>query len=192
MCTLPLLMPPPGLNPSSPTAAQLKAQGDMVELEKLSMPYEQASVDSAILQAKTSRTPEEDARLKQSTASMEQASTSILSSFAATVDSDLEQKSGVEPGAATLNNQSAQSYLQNTLAKLGPHVLGVRLLLGQDHAYEIVVTASARKKFQLQATPAELRAKALEVLKALRARSSDPRPKLPSCMPCLWLQSKMS
>ncbi|MDR3774529.1 MAG: CHAT domain-containing protein, partial [Terracidiphilus sp.] len=38
--------------------------------------------------------------------------------------------------------------------------------------------AGARKKFELQATPAELRGKALEVLKVLALRNSDPRPQL--------------
>jgi len=41
-----------------------------------------------------------------------------------------------------------------------------------------VVTSGARKKFELQATPAELRGKALEVLKVLGLRNSDPRPQL--------------
>jgi len=40
-------------------------------------------------------------------------------------------------------------------------VLGIRLLLGKDHAYEIVVTATSRKKIELAATPAELRNKRL-------------------------------
>ncbi len=35
--------------------------------------------------------------------------------------------------------------------------MGIRLLLGEDHAYAIVVTANTRKKFVLQATPADMR-----------------------------------
>ena len=34
--------------------------------------------------------------------------------------------------------------------------MGIRLLLGDDHAYAIVVTANTRKKFELQATPADI------------------------------------
>ena len=45
--------------------------------------------------------------------------------------------------------KSEISRLQNTLARLGPNVMGIRLLLGDEHAYAIVVTAQARKKFEL-------------------------------------------
>ena len=172
------------IEPLKLTAAQLKALSGMAELEKSSMAYEQASVEAAALKAKATRTPDEDGRLKQLSATMDQESTSILSNFTATVHSDLEQNPPVRTPDAASNSQPSgvpqpdQSYLQNTLAKLGPHVLGVRLLLGQDHAYEIVVTSTTRKKFQLQATPADLRAKALEALKVLRSRNSDPRTQL--------------
>ena len=49
--------------------------------------------------------------------------------------------------------------------------MGIRLLLGDEHAYAIVVTAQARKKFELQATPAELRGKVLQVRDDLRTPS---------------------
>ena len=57
---------------------------------------------------------------------------------------------------------STKSLLQNSLAKLGPNVMGIRLLLGDDHAYAIVVTANSRKKIELPASSADLRAKALD------------------------------
>ena len=56
--------------------------------------------------------------------------------------------------------------------------MGIRLLLGDDHAYAIVVTATSRKKFVLPANSADIRAKALEALRALGSPSSDPRPQL--------------
>jgi CHAT domain-containing protein len=56
--------------------------------------------------------------------------------------------------------------------------MGIRLLLGQDHAYAILVTAHTRKKVELKATPAELRTKALQVRSDLRSASTDPRPNL--------------
>ncbi len=121
----------------------------------------------------------EDAQLKQLNASIEQGITEIFAYFKNTIDPELEQ----EPGAVHENGlpngeSSTQSYLQNTLAKLGPRVMGIRLLLGEDHAYVIVVTAGVRKKFELKATPAELRSKAFEVLEALGSRTTDPRPHL--------------
>jgi CHAT domain-containing protein/Tfp pilus assembly protein PilF len=161
------------------TAAQQKAESDMAGLEKMALDFEQLSVEAAGLQAKAVRTAEEDARLKQMNASMDEQNAAIKAYIAGTIYPDLEGKPGAaQAGGASGDDQPAQSYLQNTLTKLGPHVLGIRLLLGQDHAYEIVVTANARKKFELKATPAELRDKAFEVLKILGSRNSDPRPQL--------------
>ena len=51
-------------------------------------------------------------------------------------------------------------------------------MLGDDHAYAIVVTANARKVVILPASSADIRAKALEALKAVDSPSSDPRPQL--------------
>ena len=73
---------------------------------------------------------------------------------------------------------TTKSLLQNSLAKLGPDVMGIRLLLGDDHAYAIVVTANSRKKIELPASSADLRAKALEAVHVLSSPSTDPRPQL--------------
>jgi len=67
------------IEPLKLTAAQQKAQSDMAELETTAMVYEQANVEAAGLQAKVTRTTEEDARLKQLNASMEHESAAILS-----------------------------------------------------------------------------------------------------------------
>jgi CHAT domain-containing protein len=161
------------------TAAQQKAQSEMAQLGKMALAVELLSVEAAGLQAKAVRTPEEDARLKELNASMNKENGSILAYFASTIYPELEQKSGTVPVSGNSNgDDAAQSYLQNTLKKLGPRVIGIRLLLGENHAYEIVVTADTRKKFELQATSAELRAKAFETLKVLAMRNSDPRPQL--------------
>ena len=131
------------------------------------------------MQAKATRTPEEDARLKKLNASIEQEKAEILAFFINTIYPELERNRGADQGTGMRPARSPHaSYLQNTLAKLGPRVMGIRLLLGENHAYAIVVTASTRKKFELKATPAELRSKAFEALKALSARASDPRPQL--------------
>ena len=99
--------------------------------------------------------------------------------FRKTLYPQLAQKAGAQDANALLSKEKTEvSRLQNTLAELGPRVLGIRLLLGEEHAYAIVVTAQARKKFELQATPAELRSKVLQVRDDLRAPASDPRPHL--------------
>jgi CHAT domain-containing protein len=167
------------IEPLQLTAAQQKARGDLAALEKMAIDYEQLSVEAAGLRVKGARTPEEDASLKQLNATMDQREAAIVAYVAGAIDADLMPGSVSGQASGVLSDdRAAQSYLRNTLAKLGPRVLGIRLLLGAGRAYEIVVTANGRKKFELRATPAELRAKTFEVLKILGARNSDPRPQL--------------
>jgi len=47
----------------------------------------------------------------------------------------------------------------------------IRILPGQDGVYAIVVTASMRRKFELNASAAELRSKAFEALQSIADRS---------------------
>ena len=167
------------IEPLKLTAAQQKAQDDLANPEKMAVALTDLCMEYETLQAKASRTANEDARLKQLSISIEQGIKAILSYFTSTIDPELEQKpgSGKENGVPN-GESSTQSYLQNTLAKLGPRVMGIRLLLGEDHAYVLVITASTRKKIELKAPPAELRSKALEVLETLGSHSTDPRPHL--------------
>ncbi|MGA2673310.1 MAG: tetratricopeptide repeat protein [Terracidiphilus sp.] len=161
------------------TAAQQKAQNEMAELEKMALAFEQLSTEAVGLQAKTTRTAEEDVRLKSLNEAMERENAAILSFFVARIYPVLERKSGAARADSTSeDDNSVPSYLKETLAKLGPRVMGIRLLLGENRAYEIVVTAGGRKKIELQATPAELRGKSFEALEILRARNVDPRPQL--------------
>ena len=161
------------------TAAQQKAQSELETPEKMAVALTDPCMEYAGLQAKATRTPEEDARMKTLSANIEQGIREILAFFANTIDPELERKPGADKeNGVPVGENSTQSYLQNTLAKLGPRVMGIRLLLGEDHAYVIVVTAGTRKKFELKATPAGLRSKAFEVLETLDSRTSDPRPHL--------------
>jgi CHAT domain-containing protein len=112
-------------------------------------------------------------------ASIEQGNGEVSAFFRNTLYPQLAQKAGTQDANALLSKEKSEvSRLQNTLAELGPRVLGIRLLLGEEHAYAIVVTAQARKKFELKATPAELRSKVLQVRDDLRTPSSDPQPHL--------------
>jgi len=170
---------PARIEPLKSTAEQQKAQSDLAALEKMALSFEQLTLDAAGLRVRVARTPDEDARLKQLDVRIDQEAAAVVANVAERFDSDLKVDAGpMEADAASSVDRAAQSYLQNALTRLGPRVLGIRILLGSNHAYEIVVTASARKKFELQATPAEVRAKAFEVLRILGARNSDPRPQL--------------
>jgi len=157
------------------TSVQQKAQGDLAVLEKKALALEEVSLQFAVLQAKATPTADEDSQMKALLASIERGSSEILAYFADTLYPELERKVGSDENGSPVSQDSAQSSLQNTLAKLGPGVMGIRLLLGEDHVYAIVVTAGTRKKFELNATSAELRSEAFQVLESLNSRTSDPR-----------------
>jgi CHAT domain-containing protein/Tfp pilus assembly protein PilF len=161
------------------TTGQQKAQSELDIPQRKALDIEKLSLDYAALLAKTSRTSAEEAQLKTLGESIQKGITEIFAYFKNTIDPELEQKpgAGIEKGSP-IGEDFSQSYLQSALVKLGPGVIGVRLLLGERHAYAIVVTARTRKKFELKATPAELRSKAFEVLETLESPITDPRPRL--------------
>ena len=162
------------IEPLKLSPAQQKAEAQFPDLEKRARAIEEYRLTYVQIVAKPARTPEDDAQLKTLDANIQRERTAIQSALFGTVFPELDAQSS--PGSASAD--SAQSYLQNSLAKLGPRVMGIRLLLGEDHAYAIVVTAGSRKKIVLQATSADLRSKAFEVLKVLGSPSTDPRPQL--------------
>ncbi len=159
------------------STAQQKAQSELDAQQQKVIALEELSLQHAALQAKPARTAAEDKQLKKLNADLTQGITTVFAYFTDTIFPELEGA----PGAGHSNQlqageDSRQSYLQNTLAKLGPRVMGIRILMGQDHVYAIVVTATTRKKFELNATPVELRDKVFAVLENLAARTSDPKP----------------
>jgi CHAT domain-containing protein len=136
-------------------------------------------MEYAGLQAKATRTAEEDARLKTLETKIETGNGEVLDFFRKTLYPELARKAGAADANALLSKEKSEvSRLQNTLAELGPRVMGIRLLLGEEHAYAIVVTAQARKKIELKATPADLRSKVLQVRDDLRTPASNPKPHL--------------
>jgi CHAT domain-containing protein len=154
--------------------AQQDAEKALPDLEKRARAIEESSLAYARIQAKPVHTPEDDAQLKALHESIQKESTEIHNILFNTVFPELDRQSA--PGQAAV--ESTKSLLRDSLAKLGPRVMGIRLLLGDDHAYAIVVTANERKKFVLQATPADIRSKTFEALKAVGSPATDPRPQL--------------
>lgn len=96
--------------------------------------------------------------------------------FRKTLYPELAQRGGAQDANVLLTEEKSEvGRLQNTLAELGPGVLGIRLLMGDDHAYALVVSKQARRKFVLVASPADVRNKVLQVRDDLRRPSSDPK-----------------
>jgi CHAT domain-containing protein/tetratricopeptide (TPR) repeat protein len=167
------------VEPLKLTAAQNNAQSELAAPEKTAEALTGLSLEYAALLDKEKRTPAEDARLKSLEASIEQGNCEVSSFFKNTLYPELAQKTGTQDANTLLSKEKSEvSRLQNTLAELGPQVMGIRLLLGEEHAYAIVVTAHTREKFELKATPAELRSKVLQVRRDLRFPSSNPKPHL--------------
>jgi CHAT domain-containing protein len=129
----------------------------------------------AALRAKATRTPAEAAQLESVNTSLTQGITELSAYFNNTIFPELEGKLGASKDSDR-GEDTHRSLLQDTLAKLGPRVLGIRILMGENHVYAIVVTAKTRKKVELKATPAVLRAKVFEALESLTAHANDPKP----------------
>jgi CHAT domain-containing protein len=164
------------VEPLKLTDVQLRSQSDLETQEKKALTLMEMSAEFDELQAKAGRTSEQDARLKTLEASIETGNGEVSDFFRKTLYPELAQKAGAQDANALLSKEKSEvSRLQTTLAKLGPRVMGIRLLLGEEHAYAIVVTAQARKKFELNVTPAELRNKVLQVRDDLRNHTSNPK-----------------
>ena len=158
---------------------QQKAEGQLASEENAAATLADMSMEYAALEAKTGRTPDEDARLKTLEANLEAQNSEVADFFRKTIFPELAQTAGAENANRLLSQEKSDvSQLQNTLAELGPRVMGIRLLLGPDRAYVILVTAQARRKIALNASPDQLRDKVLEVRSDLRTPDSDPKPHL--------------
>lgn len=167
------------VEPLKLSAEQQKAQEELATPEKTASDLAGLSQEYTSLLAMATRTPDENARLKVLDAKIETGNSEVSGFFQKTLFPELAQKTGIQGANDILiKERSDVSQLQNTLAALGPGVLGIRLLLGQENAYAILITARARKKLVLKATPSELREKILQVREDLRSPSSNPRPHL--------------
>ena len=158
---------------------QQDAEKALPDLEKKAREIEESSLAYTQIQAKPVRTPEDDAQLKALQESIQKESTEIHDILFNTVFPELDS-AGIARQSASgqAQVQTTKSLLQESLTRLGPRVMGIRLLLGEDHAYAIVVTANARKKIELKATRADIRNKAFEALSAVGSPTTDPRPQL--------------
>jgi CHAT domain-containing protein len=161
------------------TAAQQQVERDLEAREETSADLTALNAQYATLLAKAARTQQETAQLTTLEAKIEAGNRDVSNFFRTTLYPELAQKVGTEDANARLREEKSEvSRLQHALADLGSDVIGIRLLLGDEHCFAIVVTAHSRKSYELKATPAELREKMQEVRDALRSPSSDPKPRL--------------
>ncbi len=159
--------------------AEQQVETDLAVREQAAVALTDLSAQYSALLAKPNRTPEESAQLKTLEAKIEAGNTDVSDFFRKTLYPELAQNAGTQAANALLSEEKSEvSRLQNTLADLGPHVIGIRLLLGDEHAYAIVITPQSRRKYELKATPAELNDRVQQLRNDLRTPSSDPTPHL--------------
>ncbi|MGA8629833.1 MAG: tetratricopeptide repeat protein [Terracidiphilus sp.] len=163
-----------GIEPLKLSPAQQQVESQLPDIEKKARDVEEDTLACVQIQSKTTHTPDDDAQLKLLAAKLQQEEGEIRSALFDIIYPELDAQSA--PGNAS--NDTTKSFLQDSLAKLGSNVVGIRVLLGDDHAYAIVVTAASRKSIVLPATSAQIRDKSLEVLKAIGSPATDPRPQL--------------
>ncbi len=161
------------------THAEQQVETDLTAREQATIALSELSAQYAVLTAKTNRTPVETAQLHTLEAKIEAGNSDVSDFFRKTLYPELAQNAGTQTANTLLSEEKSEvSRLQNTLADLGPHVIGIRLLLGDEHAYAIVITPQSRRKFELKATPAQLNDKVQQLRNDLRTPSSDPKPHL--------------
>jgi CHAT domain-containing protein len=137
------------------------------------------STEYAALQAKPTRSAAETAQMQALEGKIEAGNAEVADFFKKTLYPELAHHAGVQDANAVLSQEKLDvSRLQNALAGLGPRVIGIRLLLGDEHGYAMVITAKAREKFELGASPEDLRKKVAQVRDDLQKPSSDPKPHL--------------
>jgi CHAT domain-containing protein/Tfp pilus assembly protein PilF len=166
------------IDPLKMNAGQLKAESELPAVEQMAHNIEELTLKFATLQTKTTRTQAEETQLAALKASIEKASSELRAYFTTKIFPDIGETGGSQTSANQAPDDSASSYLQNTLAKLGPRVVGIRLLLGEHHAYALLVTATTRKRFELKASSDDVRTAAFAALKAMGSPAVDPRPQL--------------
>ncbi len=86
---------------------------------------------------------------------LEKSNLAILAGFAGSVYGTLEQP--IVAAAGSQRPRPRKATCKTRWPSSGPACIGIRLLVGDDHVYEIVVTANTRKKIELSTTPADLR-----------------------------------
>ena len=165
--------------PVNLTRAEQDVETDLAAHEQAAVALTDLSAQYEALLSKPNRTPAEEAQIKALEAKIESGNTDVSDFFRKTLYPELAQNAGIQAANSLLSEEKSEvSRLQNTLADLGPHVIGIRLLLGDEHAYVLVITPQSRKKYELKVTPAQLNDKVQQLRNELRKPSSDPKPHL--------------
>jgi CHAT domain-containing protein/tetratricopeptide (TPR) repeat protein len=162
------------------TPTQQNAERELTVPEHTAVTVEDLSLEYTALQLKgAGLSSEEHARLEVVDAQVRSGKHELDTFFAAFFTEKRETESIKTANVLVSDEKYQENQFQDTLRKLGPGVLGIRLLVS-EHVYAIVVTAALRRYVELKIMPTELRLMVLKVRDELKSRSSDPKPDLMS------------
>jgi CHAT domain-containing protein len=161
------------MQPVALSQAQQQAVEKLPKPEALAGGLVAMSVEYDGLAAKASLTPTEKHRFQELKARMEAGQDELWKFLAGTLYSELRVKT--KDANPQVNTEKAEERnLQNAIRKMGPGVVGVRTLVG-DETYVIVVTANGYAKHKVKIPSEKLKPKVLAVREELRSPKSDPQ-----------------
>ena len=91
--------------------------------------------------------------MKSLAGNLQQGIVAILTDFNNEAAADLEQKAATGNTSQQSADGAPPSFLQSSLAKLGPRVLGIRILLGENHAYALSLIHIYRRRLRSAGVP---------------------------------------
>ncbi len=148
------------------TGAQQAAAGAMPAAEAKAATLVGINLEYATLVRQ--RTPEDDPRLVKLRQQIEAGNREVSELLDQLMAEELKPAGAKMASELGIDERNTVSGLQIALQRLGPGVLGIRLVLGDEHVYALVVTANARKRVELPVQPAVLRDQAGKTWNALR------------------------
>jgi CHAT domain-containing protein/Tfp pilus assembly protein PilF len=164
------------LQPLSLTHAQQKAEGVMPSVEAKADALVELSVTLRTLLEKADRTADDENKLNSLRAEIEEMNRSVSKFFTDTLYPEFARRTTNDDANSLIaDEKSGMSALQSTLARFGPNVVGIRVILTNEHGYALLITANGRTRFDLDSAPAALRKEILQVREELRNPGSDPR-----------------
>lgn len=154
------------LEPMRLTDNQKDATAAIASPEEKAVSLVEANVEYSALLRKSpaARTDAEKQRLKDLQSQIVAGNRDVSSLFESMVAAKV--KAGMQGTDADdlirLENKEL-SAMQTALGRLGPRVLGIRIVLGEQKVYALLVSAQERKRFELPVAPADLQ-KAIKVV----------------------------
>ena len=159
-------------DPLSLTEAERGAEAGIATEASAAASLTDASFEYDRLNALAAPTPDEKAKLKELSDKIAAGNAAIEAFFNKTLFAEMGNNTMAN---LRVNDASAEtSSLMNILAHLGPGVVALYTLVGEQHSYVIVTTANTRTHYEIKANAAELGKLVLAIREQLVTPDNDP------------------